>query len=62
MGSEWVPFDGTTQGHIEHLWASNSSYWIPSTDRNFDGPMYIDFAYMCLIHDGIAYTIARRTF
>ncbi|KAI8891312.1 hypothetical protein K501DRAFT_166477 [Backusella circina FSU 941] len=61
IGSAWIPFDSITQSHIEQLWKSNASDWIPSANYNFYGPVYIDIPHLWLLHHGIAYTIARRT-
>jgi hypothetical protein len=60
-GAIWVPLDARAQTQIEQLWSTNLSYWVQSDDRNFRGPIYVDIANMCLVHNGIAYTIARCT-
>jgi hypothetical protein len=58
-GSMWVPLDARAQSQIEQLWSTNSSYWVQSDSHNFRGPIYVDIANMCLVHNGIAYSIAR---
>ncbi|KAI8886860.1 hypothetical protein K501DRAFT_176797 [Backusella circina FSU 941] len=57
-GSSWIVLDNLAQNYIEGLWSRNSSNWIQS--NSFRKPVYVDTAQMCLIIDGIAYTIARR--
>ncbi|KAI8891313.1 hypothetical protein K501DRAFT_166463 [Backusella circina FSU 941] len=59
-GSEWIPLDPRAQYHIEQLWNTNSSYWIQSDSRNFNGPIYVDISNMCLLFNRNAYSIARQ--
>jgi hypothetical protein len=56
--SSWIPLDHRAQVQLEQLWASNSSYWIQSD--SFRGPLYADLGQMCIVYNGMAYTIARR--
>ncbi|KAI8891320.1 hypothetical protein K501DRAFT_166692 [Backusella circina FSU 941] len=61
-GSSWVSLDPRAQAQLEQLWSINSSYWIQSDNFNFKGPLYADIGQMCIVYNGMTYTIARRRF
>lgn len=57
-GCNWIALDITAQKHIESLWSHNASSWIES--RSFPTAVYVDISQMCLLCNGMSYTIARR--
>jgi hypothetical protein len=59
-GSSWVTLDALAQNQIESLWSHNGSNWIQTS--SFGTPVYVDISHMCLLSQGISYTIARRRF